>query len=135
MSKEISFFTKKYQRDRQDVKALVERLLPPERIKKTKGLIWVDDEAIAVIEQELEQTKATEQAPVPQPETEIVLIRPGAKNPRFEYAQTMTGEKIGVLIPSRAKGRYVGRRVVVEVVKHSDGVATYRLQCPTFQNL
>jgi len=132
MSKEIGYFARNYGRDRTELKDFVEKLLPPERIKRTKGLLWIDDEGVAQLEAALNHPE--EPAKV-DPVVLTVLIRPGAKNPRFEFAQTESGEKIGVLVPSNTKGRYIGRKVQVECVKDNDGVSIYRLRCRRFQNI
>lgn len=77
-------------------------------------------------------------APLPsleQPDVITALFLPGAKNPRFEYARTEQGEKIGVLVPSRSKGKYYGKKMKVEVFTDSDGTKNYRLLCAAFQKI
>lgn len=132
MSKEIGYYARNYGRDRNELKAFVEALLPPERIKKTKGLLWIDDEGIPLLEAALNHPEKPAKV---EPVILSVLIRPGARNPRFEFAQTAEGEKIGVLIPSNAKGRYIGRKVQVECVVDNDGTKIYRLLCRRFQSI
>jgi len=132
MSKEIGYFARNYGRDRTELKEFAQKLLPPECLKVTKGLLWVDDKGIALLEAALNRPEEPRSA---EPEVITVMFRPGAKNPRYEYAQTEAGEKIGVLIPSRTKGRYLGRLVKVEVFTCNDGIKTYRLLCKSLQNI
>lgn len=138
MSKEIGFYCRKdgskeeKTAARESMKAFAEKVLPPERIKRTKGLMWIDDEGMVLLEAALKRPDEPREI---EANVITVIILEGAKNPRFEFAWTEAREKIGVLIPSGRKGRLVGRKVQVEVITSNDGEKSYRLLCPSFQKL
>jgi len=131
MSKEIGFYARNTEGyDREKMKAFAESVLPPERIKRTKGLMWIDDEGMVLLEAALKRPAEPREI---EPSVITVQIFKGASNPRFEYGLTEAGEKIGVLIPNRQKGRLINRKVQVEVITSNDGEKCYRLQCHALQ--
>ena len=138
MSKEIGFYSRTHgktgdkAKDREEMKAFAEKVLAPERIRRTKGLMWIDDEGMAQLEAAL---KMPDEPKTIDPDVIEVLIRSGAKNPRYEFGFTDSAEKIGVMIPNGMKGKLNNRKVKVEVVTFNDSEKQYRLQCPQFQSL
>ena len=133
MSKEIGFYARNTEGyDREKMKAFAESVLAPERIKRTKGLMWIDDEGMALLEAALKRPEEPREI---EPQLVTVLLVRGASNPRFEYGMTDEGEKVGVLIPNRQKGKLLGKRVQVEVITSNDAEKSYRLQCHKFQTI
>jgi hypothetical protein len=138
MSKEIGFYSRMHGKtgdktaDREAMKAFAEKVLAPERIKRTKGLMWIDDEGMVQLEAALKRPDEPREI---EPNVVTALIIAGAKNPRFEFGWTEAREKIGIMIPSGRKGKLVGRKVQVEVITANDGEKSYRLLCPSFQKL
>lgn len=132
MSKEIGYFARNYGRDRAELKAFAEKVLPPEHIKVTKGLLWISDDGIPLLEAALNNPESPAKV---EPEVITVFIARGAKNPRFEFGRLPDGTKVGVLIPSRMKDRYINRNMRVEVITNNDGAKIYRLLCHKFQSI